>query len=141
MSYTKETGIVCSSGETVVRLDSGVLVAVQCAMARNPDRNTVEFMPSARWIDDADATQRDSAGRNVATVKTLSMAPDDVARLTPEAIVRECLYLVLGEPLTADPSTPETTLIAWSSDVVAQCSIRNAIASASVVTPTASEVL
>jgi hypothetical protein len=69
------------------------------------------------------------------------MSPDDVTSLTPGAIVRECLYLVLGEPLTADTTTPDVTLIAWSADVVAQCSIRNAIASASVVTPTASEVL
>jgi len=141
MSYTKETGIPCAEGETVVRLDSGDLVAVQCTVARAPDTNQTLFMPAARWIDAQGATQVDAGSRNVATVKTLSMSPDDVTRLGTSVVTKECLLLVLGEALTADPANADLTIIPWSADIVSQCSIRNAIAAARVIAPAASDVL
>lgn len=142
MAYTKETGIPAADGETIVRLaDTGDLVAVQCAIARDDKTNRVTFMPAARWINALGVTQADSGGRNVATVNTVSLTPDDVTRLGRDAVMRECQLLVLGEALTPDPTTPDVTIIPWSADVVAQCSIRNAIAAASVSAPAASDVL
>lgn len=141
MAYTKKTDLQCASGETVVLLDSGQYVAVQCTATRNADSNLMEFVPSARWIDETGVTKTDPAGKDVATVKTLTMSPDTVAAMTPDAVVKECLLLVLGETLTTDPNTPGVTLIQWSVDIISQCSIRNAIAAASVTAPAASEVL
>lgn len=142
MAYEKQTDITCADAEIVVKLlDSDDLVAVQCTTSRNPDSNMSLFIPAARWIDEQGATQVDGGGRNVATVKTLSMSPADVNRLGADAVVKECLLLVLGEPLTADPSVEGATLLRWSDDVVAQCSIRNAIAAARVSAPAASDVL
>lgn len=66
---------------------------------------------------------------------------DELASLTADVIARECLYLVLGEPLTANPNVSGSTLVPFSADNVAQQSIRNAIASASVTAPDASAVL
>lgn len=141
MSYTKRTDIPCESAETVVQLDdTSALVAVQCGAERAMS-NQVVFTPAARWIDATGVTKADGAGRNVAVVKSLSLSPEDVTRLTATAVVKECLLLVLGEPLTPDPADPSITLIPWSPALVAQCSIRNAIASASVTAPDAGEVL
>lgn len=141
MSYTKQTGIPCAVGETVVEIDSGQLVAVQCPASRDPYTNMMVFMPAARLIDSAGKTQVDRVGRNVATATTYSAPPDEVTRMTADAVVRECLFLVLGEALTADPATPGVTLLKFSADNIAQCSIRNAIASANVAAPNAGEVL
>lgn len=141
MAYTKQTGVPCATGETVVLLDSGQYVAVQCTASRNADSNLMEFVPAARWIESDGTIKTDPSGRGVATIKTLTMSPDAVAAMTPDAVVKECLLLVLGETLTTDPNTPSVTLIQWSPDIVSQCSIRNAIAAASVTAPAASDVL
>lgn len=142
MAYTKQTDVPCASGETVVLLDSGHLVAVQCTATRNPSTNMIDLVPFARWIDAQGVTKADGNGSDVTTVKTVSMSPDDVARLGGADTVRkECQLLVLGEPLTLDPANAGMTIIPWSADVVAQCSIRNAIAAASVTAPAASDVL
>jgi hypothetical protein len=69
------------------------------------------------------------------------MPPDAVERITVNATVKECLLLVLGEPLTPDPADASVTLLRFSGDNIAQCSIRNAIAAASVTAPAAQEVL
>lgn len=142
MAYEKQTSIPVAEGETVVKLtDTGDLVAVQCPMSRDELTNRVIFMPAARWVDDHGATKADTAGRNVATVKTLSMSADDVTRVGRDATIRECLLLMLGEPLTPDPTTPDVTIIPWSADIVSQCSIRNAISAARVTAPAAADVL
>ncbi len=143
MPYTKETDIPAAEGETIVRLaDTDDLVAVQCPVARDAQDNKVVFMPSARWIDVLGETQDDAGGRRVATVFTVKLAADDVARLGGADIVRrECQLLVLGESLTPDATTPEVTMIAWSQDIVSQCSIRNAISAARVTAPAAADVL
>ncbi|MEO7466712.1 MAG: hypothetical protein ABIV36_06855 [Sphingobium limneticum] len=145
MSYEKRTDIGVLPGETAVQLDteSSDLVAVSCPSERDALSNTVNFSPRARWIDGAGVTRTDSAGRDVTTTLTHGMAADRVNELGSAVVVKECLLLVLGEPLTPDPE-PEhagVTLIPWSADVVARCSIRNAIASASVAVPSAGDVL
>jgi len=141
MSYVKQTDIPCAAGETVVQLDTSDYIAVGCGAARNPNSNMMDFTPAARWIAQ-DGTQRlDAAGRPVTTQKVHSMPPDAVERITASAVVKECLLLVLGEALTPDPSNPDVTLLRFSADNITQCSIRNAIAAASVTAPPAQEVL
>lgn len=141
MSYTKRTDIPCAAIETVVQLDSGPLVAVQCPADRNGMSNMMVFSPAARWVDALGTTKLDSSGREVRVAQSLTISPDDVTRLGANVVTRECLMLVLGEPLTPDPAHPDVTLFPWSTALVAQCSIRNAIASASVTAPDAGEVL
>ena len=141
MSYTKRTDIPVQSGEVALELDGGNLVAAQCQVSRDPQSNNSIFNTSARWVD-ADGVQRsDPSGRSVVTAKTHSASTEQVAALTVNSIVRECLFLVLGEPLTPDPTHPEINMMMFSADNIVQCSIRNAIASASVAAPDASDVL
>lgn len=83
----------------------------------------------------------DASGRTVTTIKTHSMSPDDVDRLTPSTVAKECLLVVLGEPLTMDPNNSSISIIPWSADVVGQCSIKNAIAAASAAAPNVQEIL
>lgn len=85
------------------------------------------FMPAARLIDNIGKPQTDPVERNVATATTYSTPPDEVTRLTADTVVRKCLFLVLGEALTDDPATPGVTLLKFSADNIAQCSIRNAM--------------
>jgi hypothetical protein len=141
MSYTKRPDIALPSGETVVELDDGNLVAVQCPVARDPQSNATVFSAAARWIDASGAQRMDDAGHMVATAKTHSANAEQITALGANVIARECLYLVLGEPLTPDPEYPELNLMKFSTANIAQCSIRNAIASASVAAPDAGEVL
>jgi len=148
MAYEKQSDIQANEGETVVKLtDSGQLVAVQCTMARDDKTNMVILVPSARWIDATATVLRDSSGRPVSTVKSLTISPDDVARLGGASVVmRECQLLVLGEPLTPDTTNDPDgsaglTIIPWSADIVQQCSIRNAIAAAQVTAKAATDVL
>jgi len=141
MSYTKRTDVSVLDGEVAIELDDGNLVAAQCPMSRDPLSNTPIFSPRARWIDATGAQRVDASGRPVITLNTHSASNEQVAALGTSVIVRECLYLVLGEPLTVDPAYPDINLMKFSADNIAQCSIRNAIASASVTAPDASAVL
>lgn len=148
MSYDKRTDIPCEPGELVVELKdpadptaSGPLVAVQCPATRNPQSNNLVFSPRARWIDASGAQQTDAAGAAVITSCTFNATAEKLAALSADTISRECLLLVLGEALTADPSVPEVNLLRLGGNDVAQRSIRNAIAAASAVAPAASEVL
>lgn len=141
MSYTKRTDTPCAAAETVVQLDSGQLVAVQCIASRTTGGDMLVFTASARWVDAQGVTQCDSNGREVSVAFPTTLSPEDVTRLGAGVITKECLMLVLGEPLTPDPDHPEVTVIRWAAALVAQCSIRNAIASASVTAPDAGEVL
>lgn len=141
MSYTKRTDIPVQAGEIALELDDGNLVAVQCPAERNPQSNSMVFTPRARWIGVDGEQRRDPAGREVITTKTHNASPEQVSALGASVIVRECLYLVSGEPLTPDPDHPEINMMMFGADNIAQCSIRNAIASASVAAPDASDVL
>lgn len=145
MSYTKtdQTPFAgnLAAGETVVALDTGDLVATQCSADRNAMSNLMVFVPSARWVDTAGVTRHDTTTRAVAVAQSLTISPDDVNRLGADVVTRQCLMLVLGEPLAPDPDHPETNLLHWSDSLIAQCNIRNAIAAASVIAPGAEEVL
>ena len=142
MSYTKQTGVPCAPTETVVKLDdTGDLVAVQCTTRRDPLSNLTLFTPAARAIDASGAQRVDASGHAISTTIIHASSAAELAAVTADVLVRECLYLVLGEPLTESTATPGTTLLMASADNIAQCSIRNAIASASVTAPDASDVL
>lgn len=141
MSYTKPTGVPCAPGETVVQLENGEYIAVQCTTVSDTLTNSVLFTPRARWIDVAGAPKLDAAGNPVTTEKALPMEPTRVAELTSAVVVKEHLLLVLGEPLTPSPDDPAITIIPWGAALVAQCSIRNATAAAHVDAPAAGEVL
>lgn len=141
MSYTKRADIDLPAGEIAVELDDGNLVAAQCLVSRDPQSNTPIFSARARWIDGAGVQRLDPSGRAVMTAKTHSATNEQVAALTASVMVRECLFLVLGELITPDPAYPDTSLMKFGADNIAQCSIRNAIASASVTAPDASDVL
>ena len=141
MTYEKRPDIALPTGEVALQLDDGNLVAAQCRVSRDPQSNNSIFAASARWVDAAGAQRIDASGRTVATAKTHSASTEQVVALTVNSIVRECLFLVLGEPLTPDPEHPEINVMKFSADNIAQCSIRNAIASASVAAPDASDVL
>lgn len=141
MSYTKQTTVPCGDGETVVRLDDGNYIAVQCQAAADPLTNKVVFSPRARLVDAHGSAIGNAAGVPIESSKDIPLDALEVDRLTASAAVRECLLLVLGEPLTPDPAHPELTLIPWSPDLINQCSIRSAIAAASMTAPNAAEVL
>lgn len=142
MSYTKQTGIPCGSAETVVKLDdTGALVAVQCPCERDPQTNVLVFTAQARAIGADGTQQQDALGRAIITSLRHASNADELAALTADVIARECLYLVLGEPLTANPNITGATLVPFSAANVAQQSIRNAIAAATTAVPAASSVL
>lgn len=141
MTYQKRDNVPCDAGEAVVELDSGDLVAVVCTACRDHLSNDLVYCAKARWIDGEGVTLADSAGRPVSTSHTYRAMASDVEMFGPAGLPKECLLLVLGEPLTPREGYPEITLIPWGADVVSQCSIRNAIASAKVVAPSASDVL
>lgn len=141
MSYIKKPNIPARDGEMVVRLDDGNYVAVQCQAAADAVTQRVVFGPSARLVDSTGEPRQSSTQRPIETQATIPISASEVDRLTATAVVRECLLLVLGEPLTADPDHGGLTIIPWSSDFITQCSIRSAIAAASLTAPTASEVL
>ena len=141
MTYEKRTDIPLPAGEVALQLDDGNLVAVCCPVSRDPQSNNPIFSACARWIDATGAQRLDGAGRAVTTAKTHTSSNEQVAELGADVIVRECSYLVIGEPLTPDAAHPETNVMKFGADNIAQCSIRNAIASASVTAPDASDVL
>lgn len=141
MSYTKQTTITCGDGETVVRLDDGNYVAVKCPANCDPITNKVTFSPRARFISASGDPIASSGGQPIQSSKEIPIDALEVDRLGASAVVRECLLLVLGEPLTPDPAHPSQTLIPWSADLINQCSIRSAIAAATLTAPNASEVL
>lgn len=141
MAYTKQPNIPARDGETVVKLDDDSYVAVSCHASADSVTHRVIFAPSARLISAAGEPVLNAANRPIETGTSILVDAIEVERLTATALVRECLLLVLGEPLTADPDHGGLTIIPWSSDFITQCSIRSAIAAASLTAPTASEVL
>lgn len=105
MSYTKQTGIPCGADETVVKLDDiGALVAVRCPCERDPQSNMLVFTATARAINADGSQQSDALGRPVITALRHASSAEELASLTANVIARECLYLVLGESLTANPT-------------------------------------
>jgi hypothetical protein len=122
MSYTKRTDIAAGPGETVVQLDTGDLVAVSCTRKRVPAG--VAYHAKARAIDENGQPITTADGRPVVTELKHSVTAARVDELGDEAITRECLLAVLGEPVTG--------LFAWADILLSDASIRISLQAAQV---------
>ncbi len=124
MPYVKRSDIPVQAGEQAVELDTGALVAVCC------DRKRVDagvcYHAQARAVDEAGATLLYPDGRAIATALKHSVPAETVETLTDDAITRECLLVVLGEPVSLFP---------WAPSLLASSSIRVSLAAAAVSGP------
>jgi hypothetical protein len=125
MSYTKRSDIPCGVEETVVQLDTGDLVAVSCNSKR-VDAG-VSYRPRARAIDAQGDPLNWPDGRPIETGFTHNTTVERVEALGQEAVNRECMLAVLGEPVQG--------LFRWSDILLSGQSIRVSIAAAAVVGP------
>lgn len=119
MSYQLRNDIEASSGEAVIQLDTDDLVAVRCDRAAA--NGAIVFTARARAIN-ADGSERiTAAGVPIATVLT----HQDRNAATADAVAKDCLLAVLGEPPLS---------VAWGADLLRDASIRNAISINNVTT-------
>lgn len=146
MTYIKRSDLQPDEG-LVVELDAGDLVLVKQRVKPLSESLCPSIFVSATWVAENLQALLDSAGKPCAHVEfkhTASQFQQDV--LTLPVVVRECLWLVLGEPLTLvapEPPVPpiedaqelfefnalhSTTLIPWSNEIVRSVDIRRAIA-------------
>lgn len=123
MSYEKRNDVPVAEGETAVELSpSGDLVAVSCTRKR-VDQG-VSYHAIARAVN-ADGTARTYPdGRLLQTAMKHGVPVGMVDQLTDDAITRECLLAVLGEPTQG--------LFAWADVNLSAWSIRISIAAAAV---------
>lgn len=122
MSYTKRNDIPVADGEIGIELDTGDIIAVSCIRKRVD--SGVCYNAKARAIN-ADGTARAYPdGRLLETEMKHSVSVERVETLTDDAIARECLLAVLGEPLQGLFGWADVNLSAWS--------IRVSIAAAAV---------
>jgi hypothetical protein len=130
MSYTKRPDLPVIDGELAVELATGDLIAVRC------DRKRVDagvcYHARARAIDAAGATRIDAAGRDLVTEFKHSVPVGTVDQLGDGVITRECLLMVLGEPMTGRGDGSGLTLFPWPESVRTGVSIRVSIAAGQV---------
>lgn len=125
MTYIKRTDIPAGPDETVVQLDTGALVAASCTRKR-VDAG-VAYHATARAIDAAGQPILLPDGRPVATAFKHSVSAARMEELGDDAIARECLMVVLGEPVTG--------LFAWPDVVLTGVSLRISLQAATVSGP------
>lgn len=112
MSYTKREDVPVAEGETAVELDTGDIIAVSCIRKR-VDQG-VCYNAKARAIE-ADGTARTyQDGRLLETEMKHGVSVERVDVLTDDAITRECLLAVLGEPTQGLFGWADMNLLAWS---------------------------
>ena len=116
MSYTKREDIPVRTGEQAVELDTGDLVAACCV--RNRSGTSLALHARARAVDVDGATIVDSRGDTVDSEHIHTATAESLAEHGADALARDCLLLVLGEP---------TEVLAPSPAVVTSASIRSAI--------------
>lgn len=112
MSYIKRDNIPVTTGELAVELDTGDFVAVSC------NRKRVDlgicYHAMARAIE-ADGTARTYPnGSLLQTAMKHSVPVERVDTLTDDAIARECMFAVMGEPLAGLFGWSDVNLSAWS---------------------------
>ena len=121
MTYTKRSNVPAIEGETVVELDTGALVAVRC------DRKRVDagvcYHAQARAVDAVGAALLFPGGRPIQTEFKHSVPVSRVDEIGDAVITRECLFAVLGEPVSVFP---------WPESVLTGVSIRVSLAAAQV---------
>lgn len=125
MTYIKRTEIPAGPDETVVQLDTGALVAASCTRKR-VDAG-VAYHAIARAIDTAGLPILLPDGRPVLTELKHSVTAARMEELGDDAIARECLLAVLGEPVTG--------LFPWPDVVLTGVSIRISLQAAAVAGP------
>lgn len=130
MSYLKRNDIPVAAGELAVELDTGTLAAVRC------DRKRVDagvcYFAQARAVDATGADLQDSAGRPVVTQFKHVVPVEQVDAIGDDAITRECLLAVMGEPLTPRNDGSGLALFPWPDAVLTGVSLRVSIAAAAV---------
>lgn len=125
MSYLKRTDITAGPDETVVELDTGALVAASCSRKRVAAG--VAYHARARAIDAEGLPILLPDGRPVDTEMKHSVSAARMEELGDDAIARECLLAVLGEPVTG--------LFAWPDVVLSSVSLRISLMAAPVAGP------
>lgn len=125
MSYTKRTDLTAGPGETVVELDTGALVAASCTRKRVAAGVAYHAKAHAIDADGHQVTLPD--GRPVVTELKHSVSAARMEELGDDAIARECLLAVLGEPVTG--------LFAWPDVVLTGVSLRISLQAATVAGP------
>ena len=123
MTYTKRTDVPAEPGETVMALDTGLLVAVSCRCKLLLD-NRMCFHALARAIDE-DGVPLLDAGGNPIVREFKHSAPVGV---DSETMARDCMLAVLGE------KTPEDlNPLGMRDAVLARYNIRLAVEAAPAV--------
>jgi hypothetical protein len=139
MSYKIQINIPnLKEGETAVLLSTGELVAVSCFVKRQIHTNNVVYCSVARAIDKHGSTMRDAHGYDIKTEMRHAACDAEVQTHGDAAMRRECMMLVLGEPLTVLNGEP---MVAWSDGIITQSSIRRAAAAAVQTTSHSASVL
>jgi len=121
VSYTKRTDVPCGAGETVCQLDTGELVAVRCDVDVQDDK--IRFRAAGRVIDESGAPVLDNSGRAIARSFPFPVPTSVATAEGVEAIARQCLMCILGEPGTRP---------GWNQSFLDSYNVRLALAAASV---------
>ncbi|HEY4529393.1 MAG TPA: hypothetical protein VIG97_03540 [Luteimonas sp.] len=116
MAYTKREDVPARPGETVVELDTGELVAIGCTNTRTG--SDLALHARGRVVDETGEPVADAAGRLIESAHPHTATSDALALHGVDALVRDCLMLVLGE---------ETQVLAPSPAVRSAASIRAAL--------------
>ena len=119
MSYVKRENIPCAAGEQAVELDTGDLVAISCTNTRSGSNLCLHAR--ARAVHPDGKPVLDSAGSPIDSEHPHTATADSIAAHGVEALVRDCMMLVLGE---------ETTVLQPSPAVRAAADIRAALEAA-----------
>lgn len=123
MSYIKRDDVPCQAEEQVVQLDTGELVATSCRCERVA--MGLSFHALARAIDETGEAVPDAVGRPVRTEFKHVVPVSLVEQESANAIARDCLLAVLGEPVTRP----------WADVLLAGVSIRVSLAAAPMTGP------
>lgn len=130
MTYLKRADIPVMAGELAVELPGAGFAAVRCDRKRVD--SGIAYHPQARAITEEGAQVLDARGQPIVTETKHTAPMDQVERIGDDAIARECMLLVLGEPLTP---VGDGTLIRWADTTISGCSLRVSIAAAAVAGP------
>ena len=122
MSYTKRANIPVAAGEIAVEMDTGDYVAVSCTRKR-VDQG-ICYHATARAIESDGTARLFPNGAPIETAMKHGVSVERMETLTDDAIAKECLLAVMGEPLQG--------LFAWSDVNLSAWSIRISIAAADV---------
>lgn len=112
MSYIKRDNIPVLAGEIAVELDTGDIVAVACNRKRVD--YGVCYHATARAIESDGTARKYPNGSLLQTAMKHPVQVERVDTLTDDAIARECMFAVMGEPLADLFRWSDVNLSAWS---------------------------